>query len=86
MVEYEALVLGLHLALEWKLTTLEVYGDSQLIINQVTNMYQTKDEKLLPYKHVVDTLKEFFVDITFEQISRDKNRVADAMVTLGSLL
>ena len=68
MEEYEALVLGLKLALEWKLTTLDVYGNSQLVINQVTNAYQTKDEKLLPYKHMVDTLKECFVQITFEQI------------------
>ena len=86
MAEYEALVLGLKLALEWKLTSLEAYGDSQLIINQVTNTYQTKDEKLVPYKHMVDTLKACFVHITFEQISIEKNRATDAMATLASLL
>ena len=69
-----------------ELTALEVYEDSQLIINQVTNTYQTKDENLLPYKHMIDTLKECFFHITFEKISRDKNRVADAMATLASLL
>ena len=57
MEEYEALVLSLKLALKWKLIVLGVYGDSQLIINQVTNTYQTKDENLFPYKHMVDTLK-----------------------------
>ena len=86
MVEYESLVLGLNLALEWKLTTLKFYEDSQLVINQVTNMYQTKDEKLLPYKHMVDTLKAFLVHITFEKIHIDKNRVVDPMSTLASLL
>lgn len=84
--KYEALVLGLKLALEWKLTTLEFYGDSQLIINQVTNTYQTKDEKLLHYKHMVDTLKACFIHITFEQNPRDKNKVGDVMATLASLL
>lgn len=46
MVKYKALVLGLKLALEWKLIALEVYGDSQLVINQVTDTYQKKDEKI----------------------------------------
>ena len=57
-----------------------------MVINQVTNTYQTKDEKLLPYKHMVDTLKVCFVHITFEKKFREKNRVADAMATLASLL
>jgi len=37
---------------------LKVYGDSQLIINQVNGEYQTKDDKLTPYKKVVESLKE----------------------------
>ena len=57
-----------------------------MIINQVTDTYQTKDEKLLPYKHMVDTLKACFVHITFEKIPREKKRVANAMATLASLL
>jgi ribonuclease HI len=78
VAKYEALVLGLKLALELKLTALEVYGDSQLIINQDTNVYQTKDDKLFPYKHIVDALKAGFVHITFKKIPREKNRVGDA--------
>ena len=57
-----------------------------MIINQVTNTYQTKDEKLFPYKHMVDTLKACFVHINFEKITRDKNKAIDAMATLASLL
>ena len=33
MVEYESFIFGLKLTLEWKLIALEVYGDSQLVIN-----------------------------------------------------
>lgn len=86
MKNYEALVLGLKLALEWKLTAIEVYGYSHLVINQVNDMYKTKDEKFLPYKHLVDILKECFVHIIFEQIPRDKNRATNVMATLASLL
>ena len=35
---------------------------------------------------MVDTIKAYFFHVTFEQISREKNRAADAMATLASLL
>jgi len=50
VVEYEALVIGIKLAIGWNIKELQVYGDSQLVINQVNDDYQTKDEKLIPYK------------------------------------
>ena len=66
MVKYEALMLGLKWAVQWKIIELNVFGDSQLIINQVNDEYQTKDDKLLPYKHMVDDFKKYFTMITFE--------------------
>ncbi|GLJ48088.1 hypothetical protein SUGI_1015310 [Cryptomeria japonica] len=50
VAEYEALVIGVKMAVEWKIIELMVYGDSQLVVNQINNDYQTKDDKLLPYK------------------------------------
>ena len=35
---------------------------------------------------MVDTLKAYFVHITFEPIPREKNKAIDAMATLASLL
>ena len=70
MAEYEVLKLGLKWAIQWKIIELNVFGDSQLIINQVNDEYQTKDDKLLPYKRIVDDFKKYFTMITFEQILR----------------
>jgi len=39
IVEYEALVIGLKMAAEWQIKELHVYGDSQLVINQVNDDY-----------------------------------------------
>src|SRR5271156_5870137 len=64
--EYEALVNGLKLAIEWKIIELHIYGDSQLIINQINGEYQTKDEKLVPYKQLVEDLSKYFVFLTFQ--------------------
>ena len=86
IAEYEALINGMKIAAEWRVDQLNVFGDSQLVINQVNDIYQTKDEKLLPYKRMVDDLKKYFAHITFQQVPRADNKAADAMATLASLL
>ena len=42
MDKYEALLNGIKLALEWRITELHISGDSQLVINQVNNDYKKK--------------------------------------------
>lgn len=84
--EYEALVIGIKLVVEWKIVELQVFGDSQLVINQFNYEYQTKDDKMMPYKRMVDDFMKYFVNITFEQIQRLKKKVADTMATIASLL
>ena len=86
IAEYEALINGMKIAAEWRVDQLNVFGDSQLVINQVNDTYQTRDEKLLPYKRMVDDLKKYFAHITFQQVPRADNKAADAMATLASLL
>ena len=56
IAEYKALIASLKITIEWNITKLQVFGDSQLIIKQVLDEYQTKDDKLLPYKELVDQL------------------------------
>ena len=58
IAEYEALVINIKTTLEWNVTELQVYGDSQLVINQVNDEYNTKDEKLFPYKNLLDNWKK----------------------------
>ena len=58
------------MALEWRITEFHIYEDSQLVINQVNNEYQSKDENLIPYKNLIDTLRNYFTFVTFQQIPR----------------
>lgn len=39
VAEYEALVIGIKMAVEWKITELKVYEDSQLVVHQINNDY-----------------------------------------------
>ena len=65
IVEYKGLVNGICQDIRWNIKSLLVLGDSQLVIIQVTNEYQKKDEKLLPYHQIVEDLKKHFTKIVF---------------------
>ena len=74
------------MTLEWRITKLHIYGDFQRVINQVNNNYQTKYDKLIPYKKLIDTLRNYFTFVTFQQIPKAENKATDAIVTLASIL
>lgn len=85
-MEYKALIIGLYLAILWKIIDLHVYGDSQLVIKKVNNEYQKKDDKKLPYHRMVKNFKKHFTFILFDKVPWINNRVVDAMDTIGFLL
>ncbi|XP_075111214.1 uncharacterized protein LOC142181692 [Nicotiana tabacum] len=58
--EYQALIVGLEMALDMKILPLEIYGDSKLIINQLLGSYEVKKEYLLPYHQYASGLLERF--------------------------
>ncbi|KAK5839083.1 hypothetical protein PVK06_007842 [Gossypium arboreum] len=86
MVEYEACIMGLQVAIERGIKTLKVYGDSALVIYQLRGEWETRDPKLINYRKVVLGLLEEFDDITFNYLPRDENQMADALVTLASMI
>jgi ribonuclease HI len=43
-------MLGLRVAKDMAIESLEVFGDSELIINQVKNIYQAKQQRLKQYR------------------------------------
>ena len=50
-VEYEAILKGLQLIQEVKAESIEIFGDSQLVINQLIGMYECKDDTLSGLSH-----------------------------------
>jgi len=47
MAEYEALILGLHMAIDIKIKDLDVYVDSQLVISQLLEEFEAKRDHLI---------------------------------------
>jgi hypothetical protein len=63
--EYEAFIQGMILAQEMKIEHLIVTGDSELVINQVTQRYKIKKERLKLYFKGVTELMEYFSSSIF---------------------
>jgi len=64
---------------------LNVYGDSALVIHQIKGEWETRDQKLIPYKAYIKGLIEYFDEIEFHHISREDNQLVDALATLSSM-
>ena len=71
IAEYEALVLGLRAAKDMAIDCLAVFGDSELVINQVRNIYQTKQQRLKQYiNEVLDLIDNLFLSFNLSFIPK----------------
>ncbi|XP_013704302.1 uncharacterized protein LOC106408015 [Brassica napus] len=84
--EYEALIAGLTLAHQMGAENIQVFGDSQLIINLVQGEYQAKDDSMIQYLTVAQRLIKKFKSCKLTQIPREQNSQADTLANLGSTL
>ncbi|XP_028125251.1 uncharacterized protein LOC114322185 [Camellia sinensis] len=82
--EYEALLVGLRSAEHFSAEQLLVFSDSQLVVNQLSGVFETQDERMAMYAGKAKDLLKNFQSIRVERISRDKNSHADALVCLDS--
>ena len=64
VAEYQALILGLEMAMDAKKTCLEVFGDSKLVINQVLLHYDVKKPELISYYKYARRLLGWFDHIS----------------------
>jgi ribonuclease HI len=85
VAEYEALVLGLRAAKHMKIKALIVFGDVELIVHQVKNLYQAKHPRLRAYRNEVwDMIDSFFLAFNISFVPREENSVADSLAVLAS--
>ncbi|XP_050878834.1 uncharacterized protein LOC127082646 [Lathyrus oleraceus] len=85
MEEYEACIYSLEAAIDLRIKILEVFDDSALVISQVKGDWETRDSKLIPYKEHIRKLIPYFDEISFHRISREENKLEDALATLASM-
>ncbi|GLT99691.1 hypothetical protein SLE2022_171140 [Rubroshorea leprosula] len=84
MAEYEALLLGLRLATELKVRSLQAYSDSQLVVNQVNSTCEVTDPTLAKYLAMVSKLKCQFERFQLTKVPRTENEHANSLLKLAS--
>ncbi|KAL0549122.1 hypothetical protein IC582_013602 [Cucumis melo] len=86
VAEYQAFIIGLQMASEFGIKCIEIFGDSKLIINQLSYQYEVKHQDLKPYFSYARRLMDRFDSIILEHIPRSENKKADALANLATAL
>ena len=79
VAEYQGLLAGLAMALEYSPNHLTVKSDSQLLTNQLLLKYRIKNPKLIPLFDRAKTLLKQFPQVEILHIPREENRPADVL-------
>ncbi|XP_070676237.1 uncharacterized protein [Malus domestica] len=82
--EYEALIVGLGILHDLRATRALIFGDSELVINQLNGSFRCMSCTLAPYHMIASYLAESFDGITFKHISRSLNTDADELAQIAS--
>ncbi len=75
--EFSAIIFGLHNAHKLGAKTVDVYSDSQLVVNQLNGDWKIKQAHLQEYVNEVRVETAKFEKVTFTWIPREKNQQAD---------
>jgi ribonuclease HI len=81
--EYVGLIYGLNKAAELNIDSLSVYGDSQLVIRQMTGKYKCKSPHLIDLHNEAKKLTEKFTHLQFTHVLRHLNKRADELSNEG---
>jgi ribonuclease HI len=84
VAKYEALVHGLKLAKEIGIRRILYFGDSDLVVHQVSGEWDTKDANMASYRFYVQQLCGFFEGCEFHHVSRANNDEADRLSKISS--
>jgi len=82
LAEYIALILGLQWCIDNNYTQVNVIGDSQLVINQMTNKFKIKSGVYVEKAYQAKEMITKFSNINFTHVKREFNTEADELSTI----
>jgi ribonuclease HI len=78
--EYKALILGLEAARKLKIKHLTIYGDVELIVKQIIQLYQAKHPRMRSYRNCAwDLIENFFLSFNIHDFPRLHNQQVDSL-------
>lgn len=78
--EYQGLKTGLLRAKACGASTVHVYMDSLLVVNQMKGIFKVKNRDLWPIYEAMKEQVSQFSKVTFQHVPREMNKIADAAV------
>lgn len=78
--EYQALKSALEEARKMHVRKVDVYMDSLLVVNQMKGIFKVKNRDLWPIHDAIKQLVKSFEHVSFTQIPRELNKIADTAV------
>ncbi len=81
--EYLALIEGLRAVAEWKPDRVEIFLDSNLVVEQIKGKYRVKKAELQPLHKQAKELLDGLGEVVISHVEREKNRGADALANMA---
>ena len=81
---YKALLYGLRMAISLGVRHLMVYGDSDLVVNQVMKEWDVRSPAMTGYCNAVRKHEKKFERLELHHVPRLKNQAADELAKIGS--
>jgi ribonuclease HI len=82
--EYEALLHGMKMAKACGATRLKIFGDSNLVVQQVMNLCDAISDNMTAYRNLYYYLEGIFDGCEVSHVSRASNEEADNLANIGS--
>lgn len=82
--EYEALIHGLELARERGINNLQIFSDSRLVVQQVCDVFEARDERMIKYVQKLRRRISSFPICNIVQVPRKENVKMDFLARMGS--
>ena len=82
-VEYEGILMGLRLRKALGAKNLLIQRDSKLVIGQIKEEYEAKEERMQKYLKLTKHLAQEFDKLEFIQIPRGQNMAADEIAKIA---
>jgi hypothetical protein len=80
VAEYEALILGLRAAKDMGIKEIFMFGDIELIVQQIMSVYQANHPRLRSYRNEVwDLVNIFFLSFNISFFPKGENGMADSL-------
>ena len=83
-VEYEGILTGLRLEKALGVKNLLIQSDSKLVVKQIKEEYEAKEERMQKYLRLTRHLTREFDEVEFVQVPRKQNVLANEILKLAS--